>query len=86
MTGHPTLRITDAWLEVPATARPDTTYDVLINDQHVWSFLPARDAENRSGTQVVPWPKSMQRHLVGMADIVVRSHVDEVGEYTPPRR
>lgn len=78
MTVPATIRVTDAWIEVPAGARPDTTYDVVINGQHVWSILPERDAESRAGSQVVPWPKSMRRHLVGMADVLLRGHVDGV--------
>ena len=61
------------WL--PETVAQESTYDVLLNDQHVWSVQPARDATGPVGHQRVTWPKALHRYLRGRADVVLREHV-----------
>lgn len=54
--------------------------DVLLDDQRVWSFNPARDGRrgalpgDQSGRRI-PWPKALTRHLVGVADVALVDHV-----------
>ncbi|MGH3361678.1 MAG: LicD family protein [Nocardioides sp.] len=76
------LRVDDRRIWLPSSVDPDTTYDVLLNDLHVWSLQPGKDTEDEDGTPVAPWPKALQRHLSGRARILVRDHVSRqvVGE------
>ncbi|MQW75696.1 class I SAM-dependent methyltransferase [Nocardioides sp. dk4132] len=62
----------DEWLLLPAGLDPATTYDVLINGDHVWSLTPAQDTR---GARRVAWPKAIQRRLLGRAEIVLREHL-----------
>lgn len=80
VTAEPSgLRVDDRRIRLPASVDPATTYDVLLNDRHVWSLQPGRDTTDRDGTPVAPWPKALRRHLRGRARVVVRDHVtDEV--------
>ena len=70
------IRVTDEMLSLPAGLAPETTYDVLLNHQHVWSLQPARDTELVGGALVVAWPDALHRHLRGRARVTVRAHVD----------
>jgi SAM-dependent methyltransferase len=65
------LAVDDTGLALPAGAAAGTTYDLVLNGDHVWSFEPGRDAE--SGR--VPWPKALRPHLAGLAEVQVREHV-----------
>ncbi|WP_370247752.1 LicD family protein [Nocardioides sp.] len=71
----------DDRLVLPGDLEPETTYDVVLNDVHVWSLLPSRDTVERGQQRVARWPKALRRHLVGRADVLVRDHVSgaEVG-------
>lgn len=71
----PRLRLDDRRVWLPASVEPGATYDVVINDQHVWSVQPARDATGPVGHQRVEWPKALRRYLRGRADVVLREHV-----------
>lgn len=70
-----TLRVQDARLVLPADLEPDSTYDVLVNDRHVWSLQPGNDTKPGRGGLVARWPASLARHLVGQADVVLREHL-----------
>jgi len=69
------LRVRDARLVLPADLDPESTYDVLLNDRHVWSLQPQNDTEPGRGGLVARWPASLDRHLVGQADVVLREHL-----------
>jgi len=69
------LRLDDRHVWLPSTVEQEGTYDVLINDQHVWSVQPARDASGPIGHQRVAWPKALRRYLSGRGDVVLRKHV-----------
>lgn len=70
-----TLLIDDERLFLPPTVEDDTTYDVLMNERHVWSLQPGRDTTLRDDLPAAPWPKALRRFLTGYADVVVREHV-----------
>ena len=69
------IRVRDARLVLPADLDPESTYDVLLNDHHVWSLQPQNDTKPGRGGLVARWPASLGRHLVGQADVVLREHV-----------
>ena len=69
------LRVDDQRIWLPGSVTPDTTYDVLINDLHVWSLQLGQDTKEEDGVQVAPWPKALQRYLSGRARLAVRDHV-----------
>ena len=69
------LRVHDARLVLPADLDPASTYDVLVNDRHVWSVQPQNDTSAGRGGLVAKWPASLARHLVGQAEVVIREHV-----------
>ncbi|NPC95901.1 class I SAM-dependent methyltransferase [Nocardioides sp. zg-DK7169] len=77
-TDTPQAQATDAMgvgeehLLLPAGLDPATTYDVVVNGDHVWSLTPAQDAR---GTREIAWPHAIQRHLVGRAEVVLREHL-----------
>ena len=85
MTGHEaahpddpstgSLTVRDQHLQLPEGIDPDATYDVLLNDGHVWSLQPGRDARRRGQALVVPWPKALDRYLSGRATVDLRDHV-----------
>jgi hypothetical protein len=68
------IRVDDDRIQFPALD-PSATYDVLLNDKHVWSLQPARDAEGRNGGWVAEWPSALRPHLHGRALVAVREHV-----------
>ncbi len=70
-----TIRVRDARLVLPADLDPESTYDVLLNDRHVWSLQPQNDTKPGRGGLVARWPASLGRYLVGQADVVLREHV-----------
>ena len=72
------LLLDDERIGLPSGLEPDATYDVLINDRHVWSVQPRNDTRTRRGRQVAAWPKGLQRHLVGRAEVVLRDHLTGV--------
>jgi hypothetical protein len=75
-SGEPrSLEIHDRRLVLPADLDPESTYDVLLNDRHVWSLQPRNDTSSGRGGLVARWPASLGRYLVGQADVVVREHV-----------
>ena len=53
-TATPTLLVDDEQLWLPTSLDPDTTYDVLLNQRHVWSLQPGRDADPQDGAAPVP--------------------------------
>ena len=63
-------------LVVPSTG--STAVDVLIDGQRVWSFNPARDGRPASGDDErvrVAWPKALEPHLDGLAEVELVDHV-----------
>ncbi|WP_166133256.1 class I SAM-dependent methyltransferase [Nocardioides ochotonae] len=62
-------------LRLPAGLDPATTYDVLVNGDHVWSLTPAHDIRGARGAREVAWPKAIQRRLLGRAEVVLREHL-----------
>ena len=86
----PTWTVDDKGVSLPDAVDPDLTYDVLINDHHVWSFVPARDAtrppmapdtapgpdgDERPAASYVPWPVALSKRLAGRATVSLRHHV-----------
>ncbi|KAA1421070.1 class I SAM-dependent methyltransferase [Nocardioides humilatus] len=69
------LRVRDNRLVLPADLDPESTYDVLLNDRHVWSVQPQNDTTAGRGGLVAKWPASLHRYLSGHADVVIREHV-----------
>lgn len=69
------LRVGVRSLGLPGDLDPTATYDVLLNDLHVWSFQTERDTTARNGRLHVPWPKALRRYLDGAARVVVRDTV-----------
>ena len=69
------LSVDDERLWLPRSAERETTYDVLLNQRHVWSLLPGRDAEKQGSRAAAPWPKALRRYLDGHAEVVLRDHV-----------
>ena len=68
----PGLVVGEERLLLPEDLDPATTYDVLLNGDHVWSLTPVHDApESRS----LPWPPAIQRRLLGRAEVVLREHL-----------
>lgn len=53
----------------------DLTYDVLINDHHVWSLQPKRDLTLRKQGAWAKWPKALVDYLSGFGAVVVREHI-----------
>jgi hypothetical protein len=50
--------------------------DVRLDGQRVWSFRPDRDGRRVQGNRLrVAWPKALQRHLDGVADVELVDHV-----------
>jgi hypothetical protein len=68
------LRANDQRIVLPDGLEPEGIYDVLLNDAHVWSFTPARDARKGKAGPVVRWPSALQRYLKGHATIGLRDH------------
>ena len=54
----------------------DATIDVLFDGQRVWSFSPARDAQQSGRARVVPWPKPLLPHLDGHTEVSLVTHGD----------
>jgi SAM-dependent methyltransferase len=69
------LLLDDEHIGLPSTCAPGTTYDVLVNDRHVWSIQPARDTRPQGAYAVARWPSVLRRYLRGRADVLVREHV-----------
>lgn len=81
--------VDDHGVDLPSGLDDDLTYDVLVNDQHVWSFVPGRDvsAKGRPASQqpegpddgprapFVPWPPALAKRLRGRAEVALRHHV-----------
>jgi hypothetical protein len=67
--------VDDERIRLPRSVDPETTYDILLNDRHVWSLLPGRDTTTEDGVRVAPWPPALQRYLSGRAEVAVRDHV-----------
>jgi hypothetical protein len=66
----------DERLHLPGSLDADRTYDVLLNERHVWSLQPRRDAVGGDRRLSAPWPKALRRYLRGHAAIALRDHVD----------
>lgn len=73
--GAAELVVDDDGLRLPRSVDPETTYDVLMNQRHVWSLQPGRDARKRDGRLVAVWPKAFRRYLQGHAEVALREHV-----------
>jgi hypothetical protein len=69
------MRADDQRLHLPPGVDPDRVYDVLLNDRHVWSLQPRRDAGGAGGL-VARWPPALRRYLRGRATVALRDHVD----------
>ncbi len=68
--------VDDEGVALPTDLDPEATYDVLFDDQHVWSLQPGRDARPGDGGGLrVAWPRVLHPHLVGAADVGLRDHV-----------
>lgn len=65
----------DEGITLSDTLDLQTTYDILLNGQHVWSFQPARDTTPRRSALRAPWPKALHRFLRGHAQVALREHV-----------
>ena len=76
MTSAP-LQVEDRRIVLPADLTPGDTYDVLLNDLHVWSFTPERDAKRVATGTAVRWPQALHRYLEGHATVVLRHHVSQ---------
>lgn len=74
-TAAVTLQADDTGIVLRGAVEPATTYDVLLNQQHVWSFQPARDTTTSFSRMRAPWPKALNRFLSGHAEIALREHV-----------
>lgn len=74
----PALEITDTHLGLPSGLDPEATYDVLLNDSHVWSLTPGRDGKRQKGRLRARFPKALDRFLLGRADVELREHVSQV--------
>ncbi|MEZ0579221.1 LicD family protein [Nocardioides sp. MH1] len=70
-----TLRVRDARLVLPTGLDPASTYDVLLNERHVWSLQPQNDTSAGRNGPVAKWPASLERYLVGRAEVVLREHL-----------
>jgi hypothetical protein len=70
------LRADDERRHLPASVDAARTYDVLINERHVWSLQPGRDARGDGRHSSARWPKALRRYLRGRATITLRDHVD----------
>lgn len=60
-------------LVVPASLTG--SIDVLLDGQRVWSFNPDRDGTGSNDHRTVTWPKVLQRHLDGLAEVSLVDHV-----------
>ncbi len=69
------MSVDDEGIKLVGSIDEDLTYDVLINDHHVWSLQPRRDLTKRGRACVAPWPKALVRYLSGYGSLVVREHV-----------
>lgn len=69
------LVIDDETVHIPGPLDTGTTYDVLLNERHVWSLEPGRDTTAVGSAAVARWPKALRRYLVGHAVVLVREHV-----------
>jgi hypothetical protein len=68
--------VDDGGLTVPEHVDHDLTYDVLINDHHVWSLVPSRDMKQLDhGGLHASWPGALRSRLSGRATVAVRDHV-----------
>src|SRR6476660_9021548 len=67
-------------LVVPASLTG--SIDVLLDGQRVWSFNPDRDGTGSNGHRTVTWPKVLQRHLDGLAEVSLVDHVSRAVLHT----
>lgn len=67
--------VDDDRIRLPRSVDTDTTYDILLNQRHVWSLQPGRDTSTEDGAPVAKWPKALRRYLQGHAEVTVRDHV-----------
>ena len=65
-----TVTVDEEQIQFPRTLDPASTYDVLLNDRHVWSLNPARDTESRHGHPVADWPEALRPYLG--AEVITR--------------
>lgn len=73
---HPLpLVVTDESVSLPASVDATTTYDILINGQHVWSLQPGRDARSSAAGVTAAWPRALKAHLHGHGSVTLRDHV-----------
>lgn len=72
--GH--WRVDDDGLSTSQPIDRELTYDLLINEHHVWSFVPSRDMHELGGGGLhAAWPAALAPRLVGRATVAVRDHV-----------
>lgn len=68
--------VDDDGLTAPQLVDPDLTYDVLINDHHIWSLVPSRDMKQLDDVGLhAPWPDALRSRLTGRGTVAVRDHV-----------
>lgn len=71
------LLVSDEGLTLPEDLLPERTYDVVLNDRHVWSLQPAKELAAADSSRLVGWPKALRPFLRGHADVRLDDHVDE---------
>ncbi len=71
------LSATDRGIKFRGELDAARTYDIVINDLHVWSLQPSRDMRTRQASYDAAWPKALRHFLNGAADIELRDHVTQ---------
>ena len=70
MTPAP-LQVDDQRIVLPDGLAPEETYDVLLNDLHVWSLTPDRDAkQGKAGQEIAPRRAHQRRKAVFSGSLV----------------
>ena len=77
-SGSAEIAVDDAGVSLSGDIDAALTYDLLINDQHVWSLSPGQDMAARAGARWAAWPRVLAPHLHGFGAVVVREHVSGV--------
>jgi hypothetical protein len=75
--GRVVLVADETWLTLNGEFVTDAVYDLLLNDRHVWSFQPARDAKISGDRARARWPKALRAYLRGRATVVLRAHAGD---------
>lgn len=70
------LLVTDEGFGLAEGLDPDRTYDVVLNEQAVWSFRPATVQPTPHDPPLVAWPEALHRFLRGHADVALVDHAE----------